>query len=193
MEKTAKRISKGLGIISEIMNILEKVTLGEFYFPTALLLRESMFLNGILTNAEIWYGLSNAEIKELEDLDVSLLRKILKTKFSIPAEALYLELGCLNITTILKARRLNFLHYLVNRDESEMLYKFFSAQWNHPSENDWTTQARQDLADFGLEPDLNLIKSKSKWSFKTLIKIKAKEFALCFLLDKKDTHSKLKT
>ena len=105
----AKRISKGLGIISEIMNILEKVTLGEFYFPTALLLRESMFLNGILTNAEIWYGLSNAEIKELEDLDVSLLRKILKTKFSIPAEVLYLELGCLNITTILKARRLNFL------------------------------------------------------------------------------------
>ena len=73
-----------------------------------------------------------------------------------------------------------------------MLYKFFSAQWSHPSENDWTTQARQDLVDFGLEPDLNLIKSKSKWSFKTLIKIKAKEFALCFLLDKKDTHSKLK-
>ena len=186
-----KRISKGLGIISEIMNILEKVTLGEFYFPTALLLRESMFLNGILTNAEIWYGISKAEIKELEDLDSSLLRKILKTKCSVPAEALYLELGCLNISTILKARRLNYLHYLVNRDEKEMLHKFFYAQWNHPTPNDWTIQARQDLTDFGLEVDLNLIKDRSKWSFKNLIKIKAKEYALYNFLEKKENHSKL--
>ena len=37
------RISKGLGIISEIMNILEKVTLGRHYFTIAVLLRESLF------------------------------------------------------------------------------------------------------------------------------------------------------
>ena len=145
-----KRISKGLGIISEIMNILEKVTLGEYNFPTALLLRESIFLNGILTNAEIWYGISKAEIKALEDLDTSLLRKIFNTKSTIPAEALYLELGCLNISTILKARRLNYLKYLVNRNEKEMIHKFFFAQWNHPTTNDWTMQARQDLTDFDL-------------------------------------------
>ena len=44
------RISKGWGIISEVMNILENVSLGEHYFSTAMLLRESLFLNGILTN-----------------------------------------------------------------------------------------------------------------------------------------------
>ena len=79
MEKNSKnikkRISKGLGIISDITNILEKVTLGEYYFSTAILLRESMFVNGILTNAEIWYGLTKAEVGELEDLDEQLLRK----------------------------------------------------------------------------------------------------------------------
>ena len=58
------------------MNILEKVTLGEYYFSTAILLRESMFVNGILTNAEIWYGLTKAEVGELEDLDEQLLRQI---------------------------------------------------------------------------------------------------------------------
>ena len=51
MKNIKKRISKGLGIISEIMNILEKVTLGKHYFTTAVLLRESLFLNGILTNS----------------------------------------------------------------------------------------------------------------------------------------------
>ena len=105
------------------MNILNKVSLGEHYFKIALILRESLFLNGILTNSEIWYGLKKTEIKQLEDLDVSLLRKIVNTPFSVPTEAVYLELGCLNISTIIKARRLNYLHYLVNQSEQSM--------WNH--------------------------------------------------------------
>ena len=58
-----QRISKGLGIITKIMNMLESVTLGEHYFSTAMLLRESMFLNGILTNTEIWYGLISSETR----------------------------------------------------------------------------------------------------------------------------------
>ena len=56
-----KRISKGIGIISDIMNILERVTFGEYYFKIAMVLRESKFINGILTNTEIWYGLTEAE------------------------------------------------------------------------------------------------------------------------------------
>ena len=104
-----------------MMNILETVTFGEYYFSTALILRESLFLNGILTNAEVWYGLTKAEVKELEDLDSILLRKILNTQFSVPAESLNLELGLLNIETVIKARRINFLHYLATRKKTEML------------------------------------------------------------------------
>ena len=37
------RISKGVGIISQIMNMLETVTLGEHFFTTAVFLRESNF------------------------------------------------------------------------------------------------------------------------------------------------------
>ena len=119
------RISKGLGIISEIMNILESVTLGVHYFSTAILLRESLFLNGILTNCEIWYGLNKSEIQELENLDRNLLRKVLKTPFSTPSESLYLELGIVNIETTIKSRRIKYLHYLTTREESEMIFKVF--------------------------------------------------------------------
>ena len=76
-EKATKRVGKGMGIISNIMNILEKVTLGEHYFSTAILLRDSLFINSILTNANIWYGMTKSEMKELSDLDSLLLRKIL--------------------------------------------------------------------------------------------------------------------
>ena len=62
------RIHKGHGKITEIMTILETTPLGPHYFKTALLLRESLFLNSILTNADIWVGLTNEEIKQFEDL-----------------------------------------------------------------------------------------------------------------------------
>ena len=101
----------------------------KFYFTTAVSLRESMFLNDILTNAESWYLLSKEDIQQLEDLDISLFN----AKCTVPTEALYLELGCLDISTLLKARRINYLHYLITRKENSMLYNFFLAQWNHPT------------------------------------------------------------
>ena len=84
---------------------------------------------------------------------------------SVTKEALYLELGLLNIGAIIKARRLNYLHYLVSRNPSEMLYKFFITQWKQGSKDDWTEQVKNDLADVGLPEDLELIKSKSNYSF----------------------------
>ena len=77
------RIAKGVGIISEIKNILETVTLGEHFFATAILLRESKFLNGILTNCDVWYSLTKEDISELERLDRSFLRSFLKLLFQL--------------------------------------------------------------------------------------------------------------
>ena len=95
------------------MNMLENIPLWQHHFRIALLIRESIFLNSILTNVEIWYGLNNTEIKQLEDLDLNLLRRFLNTPFSVPSEAVYLELRCLNILTIIETKRLIYLHCLV--------------------------------------------------------------------------------
>ena len=45
------------------------ISLGEHYMETVILLREALFINGILTNAEIWYSLTTEELKSLDDLD----------------------------------------------------------------------------------------------------------------------------
>ena len=71
------RVSKGLGKISQIMNILETVSFGNCYYQIALSLREAIFLNGILTNADSWYNVTKGEIEQLEMLDRLLLRRIL--------------------------------------------------------------------------------------------------------------------
>ena len=155
----------------------KKISLGKDYFKIALLLRESQFLNGILTNAEVWYALSKADIEQLEELDRQLLRKIMHTKVSVPSESLYLELGCLNIGTIIKARRINYLQYLLKQNGKKMLNQFFSAQWKYPGVGDWTEQVKEDLVDFGIDLDLEEIRLKSFYSFKKIVQNKAQKYA----------------
>ena len=56
------RVSKGLGIVSQIMDILKSVSFGAHYFEIAVTLREAMLVNGLLANSEVWYGLTGAEV-----------------------------------------------------------------------------------------------------------------------------------
>jgi 3-deoxy-D-manno-octulosonate 8-phosphate phosphatase KdsC-like HAD superfamily phosphatase len=183
-----KRISKGIGISTQIVNLLSSICLGEYYMEIAMLLRESMFINGILTNAEIWYSVTKEEIREFEDLDRTLLMKILKVPFSTPGEAFYLELGILPIGVILKARRANYMHYLLKRKENEMLHTFFITQWFNETVGDWTEQLKIDLADLGIPCDFDFIRSKSSTVFKEMVKRKSKEYALNLLREKQVKH-----
>ena len=157
-----KRISKG--IITQVLNLLDIVSFGKHYIEMALLLRESMFINGILFNAEIWYGLTKAEINEFEDLDRLLLRRIPKVLVSSPKESFHLELGIIPIGDIIKLRRLQYLHHLVTRDGTEMLSQFFHTQLTNPSKGDWTETVKGNLEEYGIAFDLELLKLKSKES-----------------------------
>ena len=99
--KTIKsRAMKGLGIISNIMNILKEVSLGEFFFEIGGLLRNSMFLSSILLNSETWVNITEEDIKILESVDRILLQRLFEVPTSIPEPSLYLELGLVPIRYI---------------------------------------------------------------------------------------------
>ena len=114
------------------------------------------------------------------------------TPYSTPIESIYLELGLHNIQTILMARRINYLQYLTKRKKSEMLSKFFLAQWNHPATSgEWTEEVKNNLLAFGMDINLDKIEAMSKWIFKSLVKRKAKEFAFMYFMEQKSNHSKM--
>ena len=178
-ENIRNRVSKGNGIISKIKNYLESVSLGKHYFKIALLLRESLLINGIMTSAESWYGLKRCEIDLLEDLDHQLLRYIFEVPKSVPTCGLFLETGAVSIETRIKISRVNYLHYLVNLDKEEMLSKFFMAQWGNPSKkNEWAVEVQSNLKDFGIPEDFKYIKSMSENRFKNLVKKNARQYEL---------------
>ena len=184
------RVKKGFGIVSKIMDILSTISFGRKYFEIARTIREAELINGILTNAEVWYGIKQTDIDELEMVDKLLLRRILGAPESACIESLYLELGVIPIGIIIKARIL-YLHYLLRLEEKQMLSKVFKIQWKYPVKDDWVLQVQQDLKDFDIVWNIEEIRGKSPYSFKKHVKIKSKEFALEQLLILKAKHSKM--
>ena len=186
------RVAKGLGIVNQIMDILKCTSFGAHFFEIVATLRDSILINGILTNCEVWYGLTDTEVNQLEEVDRLLLRQVFNVASSCPTEALYLELGCVPVGLIIKSRRTNYLHHLATRNENEMLYQFFMTQWNYPCRrNEWTEQVKADLKELGIGDDLSWIMKKSKMSFKSLVKKQVRELALFKLSQKKQGHSKM--
>ena len=113
----ASRVKKGYGIIKLIISILEEVSFGRYYFQVAKILRESLFINSILLNSEVWYNITKSNIGELEKLDNILLKKIFEVASSSPTVIAHLELGTLPILFILKTRKLMFLQYVLKENE----------------------------------------------------------------------------
>ena len=119
------------------------------------------------------------------------MRQILKAHSKTPIEALYLELGCKPIRFHLISRRTNFLHYLLNLEKTDLLFRFFEAQMKNPTKGDWILQVLDDLKELEISSNLDDIKLMSKDAFKSLVKNKSKVSALKYLNKLKSGHSKM--
>ena len=48
------KANKGVGTISQIFSMLSQVSLGHFYFETALVMRDSMLISKLVASSEVW-------------------------------------------------------------------------------------------------------------------------------------------
>ena len=84
-----------------------------------------------------------------------------------------------------------FLHYILSRNEKELIVRFFKAQESYPVRNDWSETVKKDMSNLNIQLSLSNIKRTSKSSFKRLVKTKVRQAAFDELLEMKNTHSKL--
>ena len=173
-----KRRQKGIGICSQISGMINGLSLGHYYFKIAFLLRETMLLNGMLTNLEVWHPVSSSQIEILEKIDTNFLRKVLKSHSKTPTEALYLETGLLQIRYVAMQRRLMYLHNILKKPENELIRKVYEIQKLLPTKNDWYQMVQEDKNKLGLEVSDEQISAMSKEKFKTLTVEAVRKFAL---------------
>ena len=185
------RKGKGTGIKNQIMDILDDICFGPYTFEVALVLRDSLLINGILTNSEAWLALSTAEVEQLEQADESLMRRILKVSQGCPKEMLYLELGCTPIRFIIMLRRIMFLHYMLHEDPNCLIQRVLQAQIAQPSKNYFVQTVENILEELDIHFSYDDLKKISKQCLNKFVKQKIDEKAFLFLNQKKQKHSKV--
>jgi hypothetical protein len=173
------------------MSILEDICFGKYFFEVALILRNSLFINSLLFNSEAWYNLNQKDLEDLEMADEALLRRILECPESTPKEMMYLELACLPIRFIIMGRRTMFLQYILKENSDSLIHKFFQAQKDNPTKNDWCQSAKETLEELDLKLTFDQIKCMKKDQLKQMVKKACEKKALEYLNRKKAGHSKV--
>ena len=187
----AAKISKAMGIVKKVRDILDNMCLGPYLFEVGVVLRNSLFLNGILTNLEASYGLTAAEVTELEQMDENLMRLILECPMSVPKEMLYLEMGVTPIRYILMSRRLMFYHYILKQPEESLIRRFYKTQRSNPSKNDWSLTVKSNLETLEVNASEEDIGTMSQYVFRKLVNTHIKKEAFKYLQKIKSTHTKV--
>ena len=185
------RNNKGLGIITQIMEILQTVVFGKFYFEVALILRSSLLLSSILLNSEAWVNLSETEIRSLEKTDEILLSRILECEANTSKTFKYLELGIYPLRFEIMKRKLVFLQYILKQDKNSMVYKVFKATMENPIKKDFVQDCVKCLSILKIEMKFDEIEKLSNFSFKKLVKEKVSEIGLEYLLREKNKQKKI--
>ena len=188
----AERVAKGCGITKQIMQKLEDIVFGPFYFEVASIFRQSLFMNSILLNSEAWYNLKIKNIEELEKVDEALIRKILEAPKGTPICMLYLEMGFVPIRFLIMQRRLTFLHYILQQEPYSLVSRVLDAQMKNCKPWDWFNQIKKDLADLKINIHVEDIAFYSKDQFKDIVSEAVNALAFDYLIQQKAQKSKVK-
>ena len=188
-----KRKTKGYGIISNILAIVNEVPLGHWKVEAGLRLRQAMLINGILYNSEVWHNMSLKEAVILEKIDEALLRGLLNAHPKAPIEALYLETKSIPIRFILSSRRILYLYNILQKDKTEMVRKIYDVQKANPCKGDFSEIVKEDMDSIGLRMKEEEIMKTSKQRFKTIVKQKVQNKTLNYLKELKTKHSKMQS
>ena len=191
LDKTIEsRRQKGIGICSQVTGIMNSVSLGFFFFKISFTLRDSMLLNGILTNAEVWNHLKEKHLEILEVVDLMLLKKVLNAHTMTAKEAFFLETGLLPIKFILSKRRLLYLWTILQRDETDLLKRFYQAQALCKTKNDWAELIEKEKKEYAIELTDDEISGLKKNKFKVIVEKAVNRKALEYLNKAAEKHSK---
>ena len=153
-------------------------------------MREGLFINSVLVNADVWINLTKKEINELTVVDNALVRMIWECPSFTSIPVIFLELGIKPIKFYLIQRRLMYYHYLLNQSPDSLLYKCFSEQCSDPLPGDWILQVREDCKVLEINMSSEEIKQLSKVTFQKFVKGRIEKLAFDWLIKEKNKQSK---
>ena len=188
-----QRTFKGYAYISEIRALLSDMPFRHRRVQVGLMLRDAMFVSGILLNLEVWHSMTKEHIEQLEIMDRSLLKYIVKAHSKVQNEFIYLEMGIFNVGQIISCRRMLYLQTILQRGDEEITKKMYDAQKKSPLEGDWFKLVSEDFEKLGLDLNETSIKNCTKNQCKVLVKTSLRNHMFSELKTVQTGHSQIKS
>ena len=191
-KKVHQRSNKGLGVINQIMGILESTFFGKYYFEIALVLRESLFLSSILLNSEAWVNYSEKDVRILEQCDEILLTKILDCDSKSSNALKYLELGVVPIRFQIMRRKLGCLQYILKQEKDSMIFNVLKVTSENFVKNDFVFTCKKYLETLNINLTFDEIAKMSKFNFNKILKERMRIVAFSYLENQQSKQEKIK-
>ena len=186
------RIRRAYSYLSEIRALLSDMPFGKRRLQIGLLLRDAMFVNGVLFNSEAWSAICMKHIEELELIDRSVLKFIIGAHAKTASEVVYLETATIPLRHIISIRRMLYFQTIVQRSEEELIKRIYNAQKENPNKGDWIHYLKEDFKYIKEDINETEAKEKTKYEYKKLIKKKVREQVFLGLKLVKESHSKVR-
>ena len=91
-------------------------------------MRQGLLLGGMLTNAEAWININEADITKLTTPDTLLQRCLLSVSGNSSKVFMCLELGVILVKYVIMAKRTNMLYYILNENIGSTMGQVYEAQ-----------------------------------------------------------------
>ena len=182
--------NKSIGIIKKILEKLNNLNLKKYYFECGLIFMNVVLRGTILYAAETYYNLTEKELRILERIEESYMRKLFKTTAGCPVVQLYLELSQIPARFAIMKARLLFLKSILHENAGSRIAQFVKLQFEERKKGDWILTCIKDLKVLGFTGSLEEIKAMKKNQYKTTINKKIREIAFKYLLEKQRSKGK---
>ena len=183
-----KRCEKAQGYSAMCQAMSTEISLGIRIYEIAILLHQSVFVNGGLVNVETWPNCTEARIVKLEKTEQTFMRNILRAHSKTPIETLYLELGIIPLRFQLMKRRILYLQGILNRDDDELTKRVVLEQKKTQFDGDFYKQAEESMNELNITSD-HLMESNERLA--TRVDKTMKERAYEYLISLAAKHSKV--
>ena len=151
-----------------------------------------MLLSKILLSVESWHKVFLYQTEKLEEVDRMFYKQLFNAHSKTGIEFYYSESATIPIRIKMSARRLLYWWHILSVDNSELIFRVYSAQKMTPISGDWTLQLEKDKEQFNLNLSDQELISISQEKFKNYIKKRSIQLTSEYLekLQKKNSKSK---
>ena len=167
-ETITQRKNSIIGITAELNAITDELRQSTIHIDAVLQYHHGIIIPRLLLNCETWNTLTKQNYTDIESIQNTNLKRLLRLPASTPSAGLRNELGILSTRSQITKKRAMYLHRLLNLPQTNITQQILLEQQTMPG-NTWLHNTLTELEELGLNISLDELKCKSKQQWKSTL------------------------